>query len=173
MMCLTCLASAALWRRHHRYGGGNDRYKGGSVADDIIGGAGNDTLLGNAGDDTITGGSGSDSLSGGDGNDVLQLGDTTPGNDTFVGDPGTDLLRRDIGPSVSIGRLVLDVAASVEELDFNGFALSGTNSGDYFDLSRLQTYLGGRTIDLLDGNDTFKGAMDADDVIGGPSCQQE
>lgn len=148
-------------------GDGNDSYQGALAGDDVLGGNGNDTLSGNDGDDTLTGGTGSDSLMGGNGNDVFRLGNAAPGNDTFVGGAGTDRLEFDVGADVSIGRLVLDTAASVEVLDTGGFALSGTLANDFFDLSGVQSYVSGRNIALLDGNDTFTGAQDADVVAGG------
>ncbi len=148
-------------------GDGNDSYQGASIADNILGGLGNDTLSGNDGDDTITGGGGNDSLTGGNGNDLFQLGSAGPGNDTLQGGAGTDRLILDEGANVSIARLVLNAAASVEELDTNGFALTGTASGDFFDLSGVQLYATASVIDLLDGNDSFTGALVADDVLGG------
>ncbi len=148
-------------------GDGNDNYQGAMIGDDVLGGLGNDSLSGNDGDDTINGGDGNDSLSGGNGNDVFTLGSAGPGNDTFAGGAGNDQLVLDAGANVSIARLVLNAAASVEVLDTNGFALSGTANGDFYDLGGVLTYATPRQIDLGQGNDSFVGAAAGDDVIGG------
>ena len=146
---------------------GNDSYQGAVTGDDVLGGLGNDTLSGNSGDDTLTGGAGNDSLTGGADNDLFQIGSADAGNDTFAGGAGTDRLVLDVAPTAGIVRLVLDAAASVEEIDLNGFALTGTAGNDFYNLGGVLTYAAGNVIDLLDGNDTFSGAQAADDVTGG------
>ncbi|HEX2591359.1 MAG TPA: cadherin-like domain-containing protein [Rhizomicrobium sp.] len=90
--------------------GGNDRYDGGDGNDTLGGGAGDDTLLGGKGDDQLDGGTGNDNLRGGSGDDIVHGGDDNdilngknPGNDSFYGDDGNDVLTfgRFFGPSDS------------------------------------------------------------------------
>lgn len=153
--------------RYIGLGDGNDSALGAGVADELDGAGGNDTLTGNGGDDSLTGGAGNDLLNGGAGNDAFLLDQAATGNDSFQGGSETDRVVVTSAGTVEINRLTLDVAASVEQLDFNGVALNGTAGNDVFNLTGVQAYLNGRFIDLADGNDAFLGAAIADEASGG------
>lgn len=133
-------------------------------------GAGNDTFTGHSGADFIDGGSGDDILSGGAGNDSFFLSGSS-GTDSFDGGEGSDRLI--ISGRVSINKLYLGTAASIETLRLEFSNLTGTVSDDTFDLSGVsfaQYYDDNdnpREIRLLGGNDNFYGSATGDWVRGG------
>jgi len=138
-----------------------------TTGDDLIfGNDGNDTIRTGEGDDTLVGGLGDDSLIGGLGNDVFVLQDAASGHDSFFGGSGTDELRLDAASPLALDWLVVTATAGVEVLNLNGAGLSGTVGADLFDLSGIQSYVGGNGLALGDGNDIFRGAVADDQVTG-------
>lgn len=144
---------------------GDDRFLGSKVADTVYGGAGNDTLKGGLGNDYLVGGNGNDLLYGGSGDDAFGVSGSQNGVDQFTGGSGTDTLY--VSDDVQLNRLTLDAAASVETIDLNYNALSGTSGADIFNISGVLNYAGGTRIDLREGNDSFLGSQAADNVLGG------
>lgn len=138
-----------------------------TTGDDLVmGNDGNDTIKTGEGDDTLVGGNGDDSLIGGLGNDVFVLEDENVGHDSFFGGSGTDELRIDAAGPLALDWLVLSAASGVEVLNLNGAGLSGTTGADLFDFSGIQTYVGGNSIAMDAGDDTFRGAIGDDQVAG-------
>ena len=164
---------------------GNDTLYGGSGDDLIVGdwddgiASGNDGLYGGDGNDQLIGGLNIDALYGGNGDDVLTIGEATPGNDSFFGGLGFDVVSvRDVfnnGVStVAFNRLVLTAAAGVEVFaqDGTGMRLTGTAGNDLIDLSGVKslTWNGANydeqiAFDLGTGNDTFAGGAGQDTVV--------
>lgn len=156
---ITILNGRTIWLND-----GDDSFIGARTSDDIHGGDGNDRLYTGTGNDVIEGGNGNDDLDGGSGNDIFRVqGDF--GIDTIQGGSGQDSLQ--IVAAAGTSRLMLNTAASVEQLAFAGQDLIGTDGNDLFDLSGVATITGGRTIWLNAGTDVFIGSRDADDVHGG------
>jgi Ca2+-binding RTX toxin-like protein len=86
--------------------------------------------------------------------------------DTFVGGAGADTVR--LMNNTSRQFLTIDIASGVEQLDTNGFKLSGSLGDDVFDLSGIQQLTISRAgIRLLDGEDGYIGHAGADTVDGG------
>jgi Ca2+-binding RTX toxin-like protein len=135
---------------------GDDTFVGGYAGEMVSGGAGDDVLSGAGGDDVLDGAEGADVLAGGEGNDTLIAG----AGDTVSGGLGYDVLR--LGGETS--RLVLTPGRSIEEL--RGDELSGTSGDDVIYLDGLTKLLGG-SIDLLAGNDDFRGSAADETIFGG------
>lgn len=145
---------------------GNDAFTGSVLVDVAYGGIGNDTLRGGDGADTLTGGAGDDSVDGGAGDDLFIYDQTLVGNDTYLGGSGSDVLILQSG-DVSTAHLVLDVAASVEVLDFNLHTVNGTAGSDTINISGVTSFLNGGVFALGDGNDSFVGSSLSDVAQGG------
>ncbi|GGB63781.1 hypothetical protein GCM10011505_50410 [Tistrella bauzanensis] len=143
---------------------GDDRFTGSKTGDDVHGGLGDDVISTGAGNDIIEGGQGNDTLNGGDGNDVFHIQGEF-GADTIRGGSGRDTVLVIAGAETS--SLILNAAASVEVLSFDGKDLVGTDGNDRFDLSGVNTVTGRRAIALNAGNDSFIGSSTGDIVHGG------
>lgn len=151
-----------------RLGDGADTFIGYRGNDHVMGESGNDTLYGEAGNDTLDGGSGDDHLYGGTGNDVFDISGNDFGHDHFYGGDGTDTVRLRSNVQVSALRWNDAHLDSVEQLNFNGYAISGTTGNDSIDISGFTTVSSSyRTFDLGDGNDIFIGYRGDDHVLGG------
>jgi Ca2+-binding RTX toxin-like protein len=124
--------------------------------DSILANDGNDVLFGGDGDDTLVGGLGNDQMSGGVGADIFQIAGLVDGTDTFSGSSEIDLLQL-TGAEVELSRLILNAVASVEVIDFATNALVGKAGNDVFDLSGVESFIAGGTVDLRDGNDSYAG----------------
>ncbi|MBC7478391.1 MAG: hypothetical protein H7317_09910, partial [Pseudorhodobacter sp.] len=175
-------------------GSGNDTVWGNSGSDTLTGGLGNDVLIGdwNApdrigndllyggdGNDDLIGGAGDDAIYGGNGDDTFSLGYGAAGSDALYGGTGIDSvslrgLFNDYSDSgVQIGRLVLNLASSIEYLlwDDPGLSINGTTGANLFDFSNVRTlawtgtdYVDRFEVDLLSGNDTFIGGVGSEFV---------
>lgn len=144
--------------------GGEDTYIGHAGVDIVRGGAGNDKLYGGAGNDQLYGDAGRDLFDGGAGDDTFWIGDV--GTDTFLGGQGSDTVR--LTKNTDRQTLTINAAASIEVLDTNSFALSGTAGKDVFDLTGLGRFkTGAPRIDLEGGADSYRGHARADNVGGG------
>jgi Ca2+-binding RTX toxin-like protein len=143
--------------------------RGSSGSDQITTGMGADTLFAGAGDDTLRGGAGNDRLFGGTGNDAFALSAAGNGTDLIRGGDGFDRLILD-GEQVVVKRLILDQAASVEELNFGRHSLVGTVGADHIDLSGVQVFFDFASetlgLELGSGNDYYIGNMNPE-VWGG------
>ena len=146
---------------------GNDRFTGYQGGDSVDGGAGNDTLFGGAGNDTLIGGTGNDIFSGDTGNDVFVIGGTAFGADVYVGGAGADTVY--ISNNIAVSRFVLNSGNMIgtETLDFGYQTVDGTGGSDVFDISGVTYVNSYRRIDLLDGNDYFRGYRGNDSVDAG------
>jgi len=138
----------------------------------------NDNLKGNAGDDTLEGFSGDDKLAGGAGNDtyIYNLWD---GNDTIddnistLSEPNSILFGYGISPDditlsheLSLGQLVLNIAATGEKICINHFLASdpyGPHTIEYFKFDDGQVLTWHQMIDK--GFDII--GTSADDVLAG------
>jgi Ca2+-binding RTX toxin-like protein len=162
-------------------GNGVDSFTGHAGTDIVDGGDGNDTLSGGGGYDQLTGGKGDDVLNGGSGDDVFYIGGNDVGKDSYVGGADYDYVQ--LTADTSLSSLTLK-AGSVEQLSFNGWALSGTSGKDVFDVSGLaaldavtinlgaeaDSYVGHVGTDMVDGgdgNDTLSGGDGHDQLTGG------
>ncbi len=144
--------------------GGEDTYIGYRGVDVVHGGAGNDKLYGGDGNDQLYGDAGQDLLDGGAGNDIFWIGDV--GTDTFLGGSGTDTIR--LLNATDRQYLTITAAASVEQFDTNGFALTGTAGKDIYDLSGLGAFTRAAPLIDLEGDaDKYKGHAGIDNVFGG------
>ncbi|MFV1564362.1 MULTISPECIES: Hint domain-containing protein [Phaeobacter] len=144
-----------------------------TYADSIDGGAGDDSIYGGTGQDTLYGGTGDDYLDGGADRDQFVVEDGF-GNDTIVGgETGTDsdtiLLNNVTTGGVTVTFTDAETGTITDGADTISFSeienLSGTNQGDYFDLSA-------RTDDnsyifSLGGDDTLIGGSGQDDLRAG------
>jgi Ca2+-binding RTX toxin-like protein len=138
----------------------------GNLDDTILGNAGDDNLSGLSGNDTIDGGKGDDTLSGGGGNDILQVRGNEGMRDSFSGGTGTDTLQ-----FLGNGKIALlgfsASASSIEILQADGLALTGTAGDNVFNLSGLTSVIGLSSIDGDAGDDILIGSSFADDLRGG------
>ena len=148
---------------------------------------GNDVIYGGIGADYIWAGLGNDSGYGGDGDDNFIVSESQPGIDYFFGGAGDDSIQFadvwNLGyTTISVNQISLGAAASIETLIFveNIFNIaidvSGTSSGDTFDLAGVSVYAdydgfdtvqGTGDFDLLAGNDRFTGGVSQELVDGG------
>ncbi|MBR9862822.1 MAG: calcium-binding protein [Rhodobacteraceae bacterium] len=143
-------------------GRGADVFTGGAVGAIVFGEDGDDTLNGGSKSDTFYGGEGADELSGGGGGDVF-VQDTDFGADSNFGGDGKDTYL--LG-GYSTTKLVLDKAASVEVVDFDGYSLQGTGARDVIDLSGVTKLVNGKTVYLGGGKDIFTGSKKSEVVFG-------
>lgn len=139
---------------------------------------GNDSLTGGDGNDFIVADQGNDTLDGGDGDDIFEVWSADMGTDVFRGGAGYDTLvfsdDWNLGLMfVTTSRLTLTSAEAVEEVDFGGLGLRGTEFNDVYNLSgvTLITYAPpgtqGRKTLMQGGDDLYTGAMSTDSVDGG------
>jgi Ca2+-binding RTX toxin-like protein len=144
--------------------------------DDTLSGAGNATtgaalgsaltVFGGNGNDTLRGGNGDDTLHGGNGNDTFTTGALADGNDTVLGDAGTDLAdyaARTGAVTVTIDDLANDGRNG--ENGENGQAGETDNIG-----TDVETVKGGLGDDVLGGgpgNETVFGGPGDDTISGG------
>lgn len=117
--------------------------------DDINGSSGNDTLLGGAGIDTIFGSAGHDSIDGGADDDWMW---GSEGNDTIFGGDGNDMLNGGNGANRLDGGAGIDTASYIDMFVPVSVNLA-TGVGGADTLTGIENVLGGRTHDLLIGND--------------------
>ncbi|MFV1664481.1 Hint domain-containing protein, partial [Phaeobacter sp. JH18-10] len=153
-----------------------------SGIENILGGNADDTLRGNGADNYLHGGDGNDTIYGGDGADTLAGGagddhfvvEDGFGNDTIVGgeagsDSDTIMLNNVTTGGATVTFTGAEAGTITDGTDTISFSeienLSGTNQGDYFDLSA-------RTDDnsyifSLGGDDTLIGGSGQDDLRAG------
>ncbi len=176
-------------------GNGNDKLFGGIGNDKLSGGANNDYIEGNEGSDTILGDNGNDILYGGDGNDRIYAGN---GNDILAGGTGNDYLYGGLGIDTYVfednfGRdylidvnnfnpkniryenildLSLITTNTIINLNITTNAItSGSNTVNFYYLSKFSTIIAGQGHDVLIGNTNyntiFNGGAGNDVFIGG------
>jgi Ca2+-binding RTX toxin-like protein len=156
-------------------GSGNDTLNGRDGDDRLSGGGGPDRLFGQLGDDTLFGDDGDDLLHGGLGADRMLGG---RGNDAYVVDNAGDVVVEGVSGAAGGHDSVLasvnwTLAANLEDLRLEGFALRGTgnalaNALTGNDRNNLLRGLGGD--DSLDGGagaDTLDGGNGRDTVVYG------
>ncbi|MCJ7873331.1 calcium-binding protein [Phaeobacter sp. J2-8] len=171
---------------------GDDTLIGGQQNDSLYGGEGDDILFGdsllatgetllddNDAIDLLHGGTGDDTLIGGPGNDLLQIEDFAEAvDDVFIGSEGQDTLESGFSPeflnlnlgsetSYSYDGTTYTVPVSIEFLDMNGTAFSGTDDANFFDLRGLTEIIAPEKFWLEGGDDTFEGSDEGEDVSGG------
>ncbi|WP_449220132.1 calcium-binding protein [Tistrella mobilis] len=159
---------------------GNDRYTGYDGDEVVDGGDGDDVLIGGDGNDRFYGGAGNDIISGGGGADIFVITGVT-GRDILEGGDGPEIDTVALGGNTYVERLILDVTAGIEQLDFNAYSLSGTAFDDELDFSGVQEFRFETGILLEAGNDHYIGyagndtvyGEDGDDVLVGGSGDDE
>jgi Ca2+-binding RTX toxin-like protein len=159
---------------HVDAGPGDDTIATGDGADLIEGGDGNDTLGGGAGGDRIVGDRGNDTMNGGAGDDTL-VWNNGDGSDVMNGDDGVDRIENNLSAGddtstlkVENGRVRYDrinAPFSLSVASSEVFALNTLGGND-----SLTTAPGIGIAVVADGgagNDTLKGADEADTFFGG------
>lgn len=171
----------------------NDTVWGGSDNDYLRGGGGDDTLYGDAGNDELAGGDGINTLYGGSGNDAYVLNkvsvnmiDDAEGINNIIlsGINLPDLLKTVNGSELQIYNASLGFFttisnhAGIETITFGNGQVSSmadflagvapspynpTSSNNYVNASSAMS---GVTINLLSGDDTFRGSSFNDTVFG-------
>lgn len=141
---------------------GDDSFAGGSGNDNVDGGTGNDVLAGGAGNDTLLGQEDSDTI--------------------YVSDNGDDDYIRGGEGGIDLDTLTFEQAANGVDVtmtaDEEGTAVltGGTvdfgqievfNMTDQNDTFDANAGTGGKTVNMLDGDDTFEGGVGNDSVDGG------
>lgn len=144
--------------------GGDDLFRGSTLAEDVNGGEGQDTLNGLGGNDTLNGGAGADVIRGGGGNDLIYVGFNDGLVDDIDGGSGMDTVQ--LGGFDLVG-LDLGSGASVEAYDDQFLTTSGTNGNNSFDMSGVGAYISGNSFFLKGGNDSFTGGTQAESIDGG------
>ena len=135
-------------------------------------GVGNDIYTGGASDDFLTLASGGDQVHLGDGNDTLRLVGNNPLSGSVIhGGLGTDTLEIYVSPLatnklVVLDGLKLDAAASFEVLRLTNAGILATDADNLFDLSAIGSS-SPLYVNLMGGNDTYKGTGGSDWVDGG------
>ncbi|QUJ76024.1 M10 family metallopeptidase C-terminal domain-containing protein [Sulfitobacter albidus] len=152
-------ASSANWSLR----GGDDRFTGTAVAENVNGGVGNDRLVGAGGNDSLIGDDGADTLIGGAGDDILDGGD---GGDFVLYSDATDGLLIDLsvsGPQFISAAEGSDALVSIEGI------VSGSGNDTLIGADANETLEAGAGNDQLfggDGNDLLSGAEGRDLLDG-------
>jgi Ca2+-binding RTX toxin-like protein len=132
-------------------GRGNDRFNGGSGADNISGSDGNDTIAGGNGSDRLSGDVGEDTLTGGAGNDRFVLAPTRDSSTSLLSRTSFDSTPTDIITDFTDGQDLIELTGGLSFQQLNIVSIGSSPNGSKGDSTLIMSASSQEWLAILTG----------------------